>query len=114
MIVVLLMAFCCQSMASAFDNHEAHQSGTEHLTFEHGHDVDAGNDVSFSQSFDINEDGGAYDCHHCCHCHGGHHVFLPVVLSSLHVDTMKHRARGNPSSAGDGYLSNLLRPPISA
>ena len=78
-IMILLIAV--QSVVAVVDSHQLHQSGSEHLSFEHSHDQ-AGNkstpDKSRIQALQQSVLNN-FDCHHCCHCHGVAQLFLPTV-----------------------------------
>ena len=67
-ILLLVLAVSFQSISSVTDIHQSHQSGVEHLEFEHDHE-----DESVSKSQD---ETNSFDCHHCCHCHGGTSYYL--------------------------------------
>ncbi|WP_154224711.1 hypothetical protein [Marinicella rhabdoformis] len=56
------MAVSFQSIAAVSDVHQSHQSGAEHLEFEHEHEGDA--------NLTPQKELSSFDCHHCCHCHG--------------------------------------------
>ena len=74
-IVVVLIAM--QSVVAVADIHQYHQTGSEHLTFEHSHEHNESSSLSAQTvaSIDIT-DSSVFDCHHCCHCHGVIHLFL--------------------------------------
>lgn len=102
-IILLLMAVSFQAMASVSDLHQAHQSGADHLEFEHDHD-DAGD-------LDSQDDLVSYDCHHCCHCHGGHiSSILPTAISLGYIESKQ--SINILEQSVQSYLSyGLLRPP---
>lgn len=113
--VTCLLAFliAVQSVAAMVDVHQFHQSGKEHLTFDHSHqssDTDNGNRL-VKQSPD-QPGQPLYDCHHCCHCHGHASVVLAVSLSNYTIysgtelaDYQAHLTSTIPTS--------LFRPPIA-
>ncbi|MAM87201.1 MAG: hypothetical protein CME36_07820 [unclassified Hahellaceae] len=66
-----------QSVLAIADVHKAHQSGANHLKFEHEHKVN--NQPQLADAVSQNLEIGAVsqlDCHHCCHCHGSSPMFL--------------------------------------
>lgn len=77
-LVYFLMALIVsQSVGVMADVHKFHQSGTEHLSFEHEHtpiDGDAIERQDLEAPQAISAD--VFDCHHCCHCHGVASVFI--------------------------------------
>lgn len=98
------MAVCFQSMVAVSDIHQSHQSGVEHLEFEHDHEIDS---VSNSQ-----EETNSFDCHHCCHCHGG-------STYNLDYDHILYVYINGPSHLFDSFslfksrtTSPNFRPPI--
>lgn len=68
-----------QSVSSMADVHHFHQSGTKHVTFQHEHDPsDFHTPLKLAlekKQLDSSGDN-AFDCHHCCHCHGTIYYFL--------------------------------------
>jgi len=82
LILTILIVF--QSMVAMADVHRAHQSGSDHVEFKHGHEADS--TTSQSDSDEIRQKSkpvGQFDCHHCCHCHGVAHAFLAANTSSM-------------------------------
>ncbi|OUS00599.1 hypothetical protein A9Q81_10465 [Gammaproteobacteria bacterium 42_54_T18] len=65
---LLVTMIAMQSFVAIADVHQPHQSGEQHLEFEHAHGDSAELNVSSEplESTSLDE----YDCHHCCHCHG--------------------------------------------
>ena len=81
---LLILLIAVQSVTSVWDSHQFHQSGTEHLTFEHSHEQSNNSspdklDVISNQQTDLNN----FDCHHCCHCHGVAQIYLPNVNGNI-------------------------------
>ena len=106
LIFLLVSAVSFQSIAAVSDMHESHQTGAEHLEFEHEHDEPAK-----VVELDNQTAQKSFDCHHCCHCHGGHLTsILPSGLSLAFL-------YGNQSLSNlnqiikNTHLSRLLRPP---
>jgi len=81
---LMIALITVQSVVAVADAHQLHQSGTEHLTFEHDHDQLIEN-LQPEQKINIDNPAGGtnLDCHHCCHCHGTGHIFFGSAPSSL-------------------------------
>jgi len=63
---IILVLVALQSTVAVADLHEAHQSGQEHLQFNHiDQNIDVDSQIGSNDVTNI-----SYDCHHCCHCHG--------------------------------------------
>ena len=58
-----------QSIYAVADMHQLHQSGSEHIAVSQDH-------PEHTEKTFQNPDVNAYDCHHCCHCHGIAHFFV--------------------------------------
>lgn len=106
LLVLMLTLSTFQSVAAVSDVHQNHQSGTEHMEFDH--DVHEHIDKELNTSdFDV----GSPDCHHCCHCHPAH-VPSMVPLSFILEFGI---AQCNLSSAHNSRLLKrqytFLRPP---
>ena len=118
-VLCILLAFATQASSAAFDNHASHQAGTEHVSFEHHeHQSESAIDVE-SQPDEAGQSEAVtagtstdFDCHHCCHCHGAHHVYLPVVLTHSGLSAFKGLQPEFYANLHTGYQRNLLRPPI--
>jgi len=112
-MMVMALMIALQSVAAIADAHQLHQSGTQHLTFDHSHqssDIDNGNQL-VKQS-PVQPGQPLYDCHHCCHCHGHASVVLAGSLSHFAffsgtelADYQAHLTSTIPTS--------LFRPPIA-
>ena len=81
---LMIILIATQSVWSMADAHSAHQSGLEHLEFdhvelEHRHDDHA--QMTEQNNASSNNQAG-FDCHHCCHCHGAHSSFINSLYSS--------------------------------
>ena len=83
---LLAVLIAVQSMTAMADAHRFHQSGTDHLTFNHDHDSSDTSLADASSTF-------SQDCHHCCHCHGMAHIYLGGSL-----DILVHTTLGKGSS----------------
>lgn len=77
---ILIILLALQSASALADVHQTHQTGEEHLEFEHDHDLNEG----LHSENPSEEHGYEFDCHHCCHCHGGTtHFYLNGSLSAV-------------------------------
>lgn len=106
LMFLLISAMSFQAIASVADVHESHQSGVEHLDFEHEHDDAKVNVDSEKQSTQK-----SFDCHHCCHCHGGHiSSLLPsgLNLAFLYANQSLSNLKQVKKKS---HNSRLLRPP---
>ena len=77
---LMIILIATQSVWSMADAHRTHQSGLEHLEFEHQHGDDHAQMVKQDNASSNNQ--SAFDCHHCCHCHGAHSSFITSLYSS--------------------------------
>ncbi len=75
---LLVTVIAMQSFVAMADVHQPHQSGNQHLEFEHAHEDfevqksfldELGNVKNLSTALDDVSSLDEYDCHHCCHCH---------------------------------------------
>ncbi len=106
----LIAIILLQSVATVADVHQSHQSGAEHVSFEHehdehGHSYTPGEAIDHTQSQEL-------DCHHCCHCHGIVHLYL---LNSHTIPKQPKVATFNDllvPSDPTTRAETLLRPPI--
>lgn len=85
LIYFLTTLIALQSVMVIADAHQLHQSGEDHLSFNHDHAVDDGSMIAVESDKRLDALIGAvgHDCHHCCHCHGVSAAFL--AGSALHV-----------------------------
>lgn len=81
---LLIALIAVQSVVTVADAHQLHQSGTEHLTYDHEHDQPTYNSQG-EQEIETSATLGSTcpDCHHCCHCHGMAHFFLGSGSDSM-------------------------------
>jgi hypothetical protein len=104
LIILLVLAVSFQSISAVSDVHQSHQSGIEHLEFEHDHDEDQTNT-------DTQGDVKSFDCHHCCHCHGGHvSSMLPPTFNLAYLE-LNQVIFITEQSFNSNLSSRLLRPP---
>lgn len=103
LIILLVMAVSFQSIAAVSDVHQSHQSGAEHLEFEHDHEGDA--------KLTPQKELSSFDCHHCCHCHGGHvPSMLPPSFGLVYLE-LNQAIYISDHSVTSRLTSRLLRPP---
>lgn len=104
LIILLLLAVSFQSVSAVSDVHQSHQSGVEHLEFEHDHESEP--------EIKTDDESNSFDCHHCCHCHGGHvSSFLHRPLNNLIFQELDQSIQIDGQSFQEGVSSRLLRPP---
>ncbi|MBK8971901.1 MAG: hypothetical protein IPM37_11200 [Hahellaceae bacterium] len=109
---LLALLIAVQSVAAMADVHRFHQSGTEHLTFNHAHDLaaaDSATEISMKAT-NVADPAStvSQDCHHCCHCHGMTHLYLggnpdnliPITLGKESSDYhfIYHSYAGSPDN----------------
>jgi hypothetical protein len=103
LIILLLLAVSFQSISAVADVHQSHQSGVEHLEFEHDHDSEP--------EIKTDDESRSFDCHHCCHCHGGHvSSFLHRTFNLVFLE-LDQSIQIYGQSFQKGVSSRLLRPP---
>jgi len=68
LLLLYILLIVLQSTMAVADLHQSHQTGQEHLSFNHldTDDIHQTDYTDNSQADTIT----SYDCHHCCHCHG--------------------------------------------
>jgi len=96
------MLIASQSVLAAADIHKTHQSGEEHIEFQHDHDHD---------TLDVNHDENKADYDHCCHCHASslkHFASNPFIPITPSISLL--RASYEPTLV-TAPSSNLFRPP---
>ncbi len=94
-----------QSVVVFADNHQLHQTGQQHLSFDHQHTKASDKKISDTAT-------SQFDCHHCCHCHHFSHAAVfsqnksfNLPLLSIHHNDYSTRYLFPP-------FSPELRPPI--
>ncbi|MFY0641158.1 MAG: hypothetical protein JXR16_08945 [Bermanella sp.] len=81
---LMIILIATQSVWSMADVHSNHQSGFEHLEFDHvelEHRHDDHTQIT-AQDKASSSNQTSFDCHHCCHCHGAHSSFITSLYSS--------------------------------
>ncbi len=105
-LLVLLIAV--QSVANVGDIHTSHQSGTEHVEFNHSHQSPADlNDYELDKRGQL-----SFDCHHCCHCHSHSTIFLTGAFSHLSAIFLINAKGDYFANLTCGIPPSLFRPPI--
>lgn len=113
---ILLVLVALQSTIAVADLHQSHQTGKEHLEFNHIDNVDIDkNNEHFQKSSDIislTDNVTSYDCHHCCHCHGVacHYLDNQQKNQFTYIDASTHLT--NNFQFNSRSTSPALRPPI--
>lgn len=81
LIYCLMSLIALQSVVAMADVHQLHQSGTEHLAFDHEHNSNHAQLTSDETRNSKDQTNSQHlDCQHCCHCHHGKiHLFLEVT-----------------------------------
>ena len=90
--LLLAALIALQSVAAMADAHRFHQSGTEHLNFDHEHDsapADSAKKTSMEATKAADPASSVLqDCHHCCHCHGMTCLYLGGQPDNLELTTL--------------------------
>jgi len=111
----LLLLVACQSTVAVADLHETHQTGKEHLEFNHI-DQNVTNSETLIDKASVDNMNKlkniSYDCHHCCHCHGVacHYLDNHIVNAFTHVQTSVQFTQF--TSIRSRIITPDLRPPI--
>jgi len=111
---MLIILFASQTIASAFDAHQSHQTDGVHVAVDESHNGHEEHQTS-PQQFEekSNQSTTSYDCHHCCHCHGSTPVYTLLKDNHTypyHRDVRAVRVADNFSSIA---TSPEHRPPIA-
>ncbi|EDY86754.1 conserved hypothetical protein [gamma proteobacterium HTCC5015] len=113
---LLALLIALQSVAAMADVHQLHQSGTEHLEFDHSHQstaTDTHNDNLLAKQTPDQPGQSVYDCHHCCHCDGHGSVVLIGATSHL-ADLFSENGQADyQANLTSGIPPSLFRPPIA-
>lgn len=111
---ILLVLVALQSTIAVADLHQSHQSGQDHLKFDHVEHDDQVHDTTVTIQTDdsISDTVGEYDCHHCCHCHGVacHYLDNQQKNQFTYIDVSIHFT--NNFYFNSRSTSPALRPPI--
>jgi len=111
---ILMLLVALQSVAGVWDSHQFHQSGSEHLTFEHSHEQSnnsSPDELKVTSNLQAKLD--KFDCHHCCHCHGVAQVYLPNVNENLFSSSSRDKKFGYRNTYLSITPSQDNPPPIS-
>jgi len=112
-ILLLLTALIAlQSVGAVIDSHQLHQSGQEHLSFEHDHENIKDNKVSDAKVEVKSVENSPYDCHHCCHCHGTSNLYVSAFFSSFSLVFHQKKTFEYLLNLPSIFLFPALRPPI--
>jgi len=107
--ILLTALIALQSVNASIDTHQLHQSGQEHLSFEHDHE---GNSIDLSKDNLKTSEDSPYDCHHCCHCHGTSNLYLSGISSATLLSFGSKLSFEYDLNLPSIYLFPALRPPI--
>lgn len=114
---MLMLMIVLQSVSLFADTHQAHQSGAQHLNFEHDHipssGIEAVIDQGQGESGSSESLDGQFDCHHCCHCHGTN---LVAAIDNVLLDVSSYDSKYIISYSLEGLVSpphQVYRPPRS-
>ena len=104
MLIIFVILFAGQTVATVFDFHAPHQINSSHNSnIEHTNHQEQSVSVSDSTSM---------DCHHCCHCHAPSSVaVLSTTDESLLASYTEKQSICN-FSADSTSISPEHRPPI--
>lgn len=114
LLYMLLALIAVQSTVAVADSHQSHQTGAEHIEFEHEHNND-------NQSTQIKQLSGIdtdtltniqFDCHHCCHCHGVAQFEIANSINNIYLNTDNYKVLENFFKYKSLLISPDLRPPI--
>lgn len=110
----MTLMIAMQSVAAIADAHQFHQSGTQHLEFDHSHQsTDTDNDSQLTTQAPDKPGQPVYDCHHCCHCHGHGSVALTGAASHL-VALFSGKGQADYQASFTSLIpTSLFRPPIA-
>ena len=109
-LVVALIAL--QSVTAIIDSHQLHQSGQEHLSFEHEHPSDPIGQFVSEELLALNVDSSLYDCHHSCHCHGASNLFVSGGNSGFILSAENEKSFEYQLNLPSITLLPAYRPPI--
>jgi|GEM_PF-473218 len=108
---MLVILIALQSVVAIADVHQTHQTGTQHLEYDQDH---RSHSASEKQTFEKDSNAvSEYDCHHCCHCHGMAHFFLPSQNNSLDTPSSEQRILDFRLKYPSAFVTPDLRPPIA-
>lgn len=111
---LLALLIALQSVNTMADAHQLHQSGTEHLEFDHSHqppDTEVYNQLT--KQAPEKPDQSLYDCHHCCHCHGHGSVILAGAASHVAALFSGNGQADFQANLTSSIPPSLFRPPIA-
>jgi len=116
----MMLIIVLQSTASIADAHQSHQSGSEHLSFEHDHGAVADRDLtadknstSDASTSNVSASEIDFDCHHCCHCHGHHANWIASSFFQLLPVSYRDAVTLYHVDISSVHHELLLRPPRS-
>ncbi|MGH1484759.1 MAG: hypothetical protein ACRBCI_00985 [Cellvibrionaceae bacterium] len=115
LVYLLTVLIALQSVVAMADVHDFNQSGSEHLAFDHSHHVVDTQNYSHQSTQQIPDKHSqlAYDCSHCCHCHG--HTSMVLTGTTLQVAALSLESAPTDFQANliSSFPPSLFRPPIA-
>ena len=112
---LLITLIALQSVVAVADAHQLHQTGDQHLDFDHVdvHGSSHPDEHLIAEVQSSSAPNAQYDCHHCCHCHGVVQLGVPSSISNLDPAMSQQGI----STVHFNYLTPALdpglRPPIA-
>ena len=111
---ILAFLIACQSSIAVADLHQLHQSGTEHISFDHSMIEDDQKDAVIADIPEAETTTAVqYDCHHCCHCHGVACHFINTQNQNFKFQQPINGISQDQYRYNNRVISPDLRPPIA-
>ncbi len=111
-LIFVTVLIALQSVGAVIDSHQLHQSGQEHLSFEHDHEKELVDKISDSETKVKSVDNSPYDCHHCCHCHGASNLYVSAFHSHFLLVSHQKKTFDYLLNLPSIILNPAFRPPI--
>ena len=109
---LLIMLIALQSAMAMADVHQLHQDGVQHIEFDHDHGQNDNPEKSSAKNTTSQKPAStAFDCHHCCHCHGSHLHWLSIDSSIPNFALSGQTTFDYEPSKVEAPPTSLLRPP---
>lgn len=111
---LLLMLVVLQSGMALCDEHQLHQSGSVHVTFDesHQHLDELESAAPLFEALNLDPlSSEKWDCQHCCHCHGH---FSSAILVSAEIILLPKNSSPIPTYSENSFPDTyeaFLRPP---
>jgi len=111
-LFLLTALIALQSVSAVIDSHQLHQSGEEHLSFEHDHDKPTTDQIPDSKPMIKSLENSPYDCHHCCHCHGTSTLYVSGFNCNFQLVVYEKKTFEYLLNLPSTILFPAFRPPI--